>query len=146
MFRITVASILLLALTGIPARAADDTDATSGGGKGTVSLPVVVVQEQRPAALPALYLSLAGLQAYDVYSTHAGLARGAAEANPLMAPMAGETAGMIVIKAVSTATTIVIAERLWRTNKTAAILTMVVANGVMAAVAANNARVLHQAH
>jgi hypothetical protein len=64
------------------------------------------------------------------------------ELNPLVAP--GATAGMIVMKAVSTGTTIVVAERLWHTNRTAAILTMVAANGVMAIVAANNARVLHQ--
>ena len=94
--------------------------------------------------LPVLYLSLAGLQAYDVYSTRIGVSRGAAELNPLVAPVAGDTPGMIVMKALSTGTTIMMAERLWRRNKTAAILTMVAANSVMAIVAANNARVLHQ--
>jgi hypothetical protein len=33
---------------------------------------------------------------------------------------------------------------MWKTNRTAAIVLMVVSNGMMAAVAANNAHVLHQ--
>ena len=111
----------------------------------TISLPVVAVPEKRPAILPVLYLSLAGLQAFDVYATRSGVARGVAELNPLVAPMTGDTAGMIVLKAVSTGTTILMTEHLWHQNKTAAILTMAAANGVMALVAAHNVSVLHQA-
>lgn len=145
MFRLTTASILILGLTASAAHAADgDADTTVGAPKVTITLPAVRVPEKRPAILSALHVSLAGLQAYDVYSTRQGLAQGAREVNPLIAPGAQDTAGMIALKAVSTATTIVMAERLWRKNKTAAILTMVAANGVMAVVAANNARVLRQ--
>ena len=39
---------------------------------------------------------------------------------------------------------ILIAERMWKTNRVAAVLTMVAANSAMAIVAANNARVLQQ--
>jgi hypothetical protein len=140
MIRFTTASILTVALAGLPAYAnAADSDVAAV----TLTLPTAAV-ETRPAARPALYLSLAGLQAFDVYSTRAALSRGAAEGNPMVAPLAGNTAGMIAMKAVSAGMTIIMAERLWHRNKAAAILAMVAANGVLAAVAANNARVLHQ--
>lgn len=145
MFRLTAASLVLVGLAALPAHAADgDADSNASAPKMTMTLPVVAVPEKRPAVLPVLYLSLAGLQAFDVYSTRQALARGAREVNPFMAPVAGNTTGMILMKAVSTATSIVMAERLWHRNKTAAILTMIAANGVMAVVAANNARVLQQ--
>jgi hypothetical protein len=145
MFRFTAAALIVLSFSAAAARAADNDDAsTAGSARVVITLPPVATPEKRPAILPFLYLSLAGLQAYDVYSTRAGVARGGAELNPFVAPVAGNTTGMIVMKAVSTATTIVMAERLWHRNKAAAILTMVAANGVMAVVAANNARVLQQ--
>jgi hypothetical protein len=137
---------LLIALISPLADAADDNPAALASETPTItiSLPIVKVPEARPAILPALYVSLAGLQAFDIYSTRAGLARGAAEVNPLVAPVAGDTTGMIVLKTVSTGTTIMLTEHLWHRNRTAAILTMVAANSVMALIAANNARVLHQ--
>ena len=145
MSRLIITSSVVAALFTLPAFAADgDTVASTGTPRLTITLPVVTIPAKRPAMLPVLYASLAGLQAYDVYSTHQALALGAREANPLMAGVAGSTTGMVVVKTVSTATTIVLAERLWRKNKVAAILTMVAANGVMAAVAAHNARVVQQ--
>jgi hypothetical protein len=90
-----------------------------------------------------LYVSLAGLSALDVYTTNAGLSRGAAEGNPLMQNVVGSPAAMWAVKGATTATTIYFAERLWRKNQKAkAIAVMIVSNGVMAAVAAHNARVL----
>ena len=147
MWKLIAASSIPLLLVACPLRAADDTSASTGAPtRLTITLPPAVSEtEERPVILPVLYAGLVGLQAYDVYATHAGIARGAAELNPLVAPMASDTAGMIVIKALGTGTTIAMAEGLWRHNKTAAILTMVAANGVMAIVAANNTRVLHQA-
>jgi hypothetical protein len=123
MFRIAAATILVLGLSTLPARAAD--------GETT-----------RPTALPFLYVSLVGLQAYDVYSTRTALGRSAYEANPLMTGVAISTPGLVVAKAASTAGTIYIAERLWKKNRVAAILTVAIANGVMTAVAMNNARTL----
>lgn len=144
MFRLTAAMMLFLGLTAIPARAADgDADATTSGVKLVITTPATL-NTNRPAALPALYGSLVGLQAYDLYSTQQGISRGAQENNPLMQGVVGNSTTAIVAKAASTAVTIAIAERLWKTNKTAAIVTMIVANGVMSAVAVNNARVLHQ--
>src|SRR5437762_3397263 len=146
MFRVTAAMTLFLGLTALPALAADgDADATPSGVKLVVTTSTAL-NTNRPAALPILYGSLVGLQAYDVYSTHQGLSRGAQENNPLMQSVVGNSTTAIISKAASTAVTIAIAERFWKTNKTAAIVTMIVANGVMGAVAANNARVLQQIH
>lgn len=145
MFRLSAALLVTLALTAARAHAADgDADTSADASKITIPFSAIDVPEKRPAVLPVLYLTLAGLQGYDVYSTRQGIANGAREVNPLVALAAGDTTSMIVMKAVSTATTIVMAERLWHRNKAAAIVTMVVANGVMAIVAANNARVLRQ--
>jgi hypothetical protein len=94
--------------------------------------------------LPALYASYTALQAYDIYSTRQALSRGAVEANPLMQGVAGNTGAMIAVKAAVAAGTIVAAERLWKTNKPAAIAIMVASNGVAAMVAARNARTLGQ--
>ena len=147
MFRLTAATMLILGLSALPARAADgDADPNTTGLKVVVTTPATAVNTTRPTALPILYGSLVGLQAYDFYSTRQGLSRGAQEVNPLMQAVVGNSTTAIVTKTVSTAVTIAIAERLWKTNKTAAIVTMVVANGVMGAVAANNVRVLHQIH
>ncbi len=98
----------------------------------------------RPKLLPALYASYAALQAYDVVSTKQGLARGAQEANPLMQGVVGNNGAFLAMKAAAVVGTIVAAERLWKTNKAAAIMVMVASNGVAAVVAARNARTLRQ--
>jgi hypothetical protein len=85
-----------------------------------------------------------GLQAFDAYSTTQGVARGAREANPVVRGMAASPGAVWGVKAATTALPILLTERLWRTNRTAAIVTMVLANSVAATVAANNARVLRQ--
>jgi hypothetical protein len=141
MFRIAAATLLTLGLSTLPAYAADGDSAPTA----VLMLPLVRTPT-RPAALPLLYVGLAGLQAYDVYSTRTALGRGASEANPLMGSVAGSTTGLVVAKAASTAGIIFISERLWKKNRVAAILTVAIANGVMAAVAMNNARVLNQQH
>ena len=97
----------------------------------------------RGSWLPALYVSLAGLQAVDAYSTSKGLSRGASEANPTMRPFAGNAAAMLAVKGGATAVTIAVAERLWRKNhRGRAIAVGIVANSVLASVAAHNAAVL----
>ncbi len=93
---------------------------------------------RRPAALPVLYVSLAGLQVYDAYSTTRGLSQGARELNPLMRGIAGNSAALWTVKAATTASSILVAERLWKRNRTAAILTMLALNGVVASVATHN--------
>jgi hypothetical protein len=98
----------------------------------------------RPPVLTALYASYGALQAYDVYSTRQALARGAREANPLMQGVVGNTGAFVALKAGVGAATIAAAERLWKTNKPAAIGVMIAGNSVAAIVAARNAHTLGQ--
>jgi hypothetical protein len=106
-------------------------------------IQITVPETTRPAALPAMYISLAGLQAYDGYATLRGVRAGATETNPLVGGLAKQPAAFWTVKALSTVTTIYFAEQLWRQNKrTQAIVTMVVANAVMGVVAARNTSVL----
>ena len=98
---------------------------------------------ERGSLLPAMYLGLATLNAYDAYSTNRALKSGAIEANPVMRGVAGNPAALWAVKGGVTALSIYAAERLWRENhRVAAIAVMAVTNGMMATVAAQNARVL----
>jgi hypothetical protein len=107
--------------------------------------PVQFGGPRRGAALPIMYVTLAGLNAYDAYSTTKGISRGATESNPLMSGAAGNPAMMWAVKAGVTVGTITMAERLWRKDKRVqAIALMIVSNGVMATVAARNASILHR--
>jgi hypothetical protein len=98
----------------------------------------------RPAMLPALYVSLAALQAYDGYSTTKGLALGAHEANGTMQGVAGRPMMLWGVKAGITVGAVLLAEHMWKSNKVASIALMVAANGVSAVVAGHNASVLKQ--
>ncbi len=97
----------------------------------------------RGASLPALYASLAGLQAFDAYTTMQGLSAGAREANPVMQGFAANPALLLGAKLAATGTSIFAAERLWRSgHRGQAIGLMIVTNGIMAAVAVRNGAVL----
>ena len=102
--------------------------------------PAASLRQQRPAALVPLYVSFASLQALDAHSTTRALDRGAVEANPLMKGLAGNTAGMFAVKAAATAGVVYSAERIWKRNKTAAVLFMVAANSAMGWVVQHNYR------
>jgi len=93
---------------------------------------------KRPAALPALYVTLGVMQAMDLYSTSAALKAGAKEANPTAAPFAGHPGSMLGLKAATMASTIFFAERMWKTNKVGAIVMMAAINGATAAVSMHN--------
>lgn len=94
----------------------------------------------RPAAVGVMYGTLGALQVLDVYSTRRALHHGGTEANPLVRPAADSAAAMAVIKAVSTATTIYFAERVWKKNRKGAVVLMAIMNGATAAVVARNLR------
>ena len=97
---------------------------------------------RRPSLLPALYASQVALQALDAHSTYKAINRGAHEANPLMKGVVGNKGAMMAVKAGVAASTIFLAERMWkRGNRVGAIATMLVVNSVTAAVVANNYRV-----
>ena len=100
---------------------------------------------RRPLTLPALYVGSALLQGYDAYSTLTVLKHGGVEANPMMKGVTKSPVAFIGLKAGVTAMSIMAAERMWKNNnRLGAVLTMVATNGVMAYVAAHNARVLAQ--
>jgi uncharacterized protein DUF5658 len=94
---------------------------------------------KRPAALVPMYASLAALQGLDFVSTTRALSNGAGyEANPVMRPIVGNTAGFLAVKASSTAATIWMTERLRRKHPVRAVVVMVSTNAAMAAVVAHN--------
>ena len=101
-----------------------------------------VAANRRPAALPALDAGFAALQILDIWSTRRAISRGAIEANPVMKRMAGNPAAFWTVKVAATVGPMLVAERLWRRNRVAAITLMAASNGVLAAVAAHNASVL----
>ena len=96
--------------------------------------------DRRPAALPPLYVSLAALNVLDVYSTNRALARGAREANPVMATTNGRGWAALAIKAATTACTVGVIEKLRKKHRVAAVVTMVAVNGATAAIAVRNFR------
>ena len=99
----------------------------------------------RGAALPILYGTLAGLQAYDGWSTATAVRRGAVETNPVMARVASNPGAMWAVKVGATTASIYAAERLWRRHRRVeAIATMVAVNGMMVAVVARNASSMRQ--
>jgi len=152
---LVAAAAVLASVLSVPAYAADETTPAPAALSlaapeiGPVAANVTwsenkLARAGRPALLPVLYASYAALQAYDVYSTRQSLALGAREANPMMTGVVGNTGAFIAMKASVGVATIVAAERLWKTNKPAAIAVMVAGNGVAAMVAARNARTLGQ--
>lgn len=95
--------------------------------------------DRRPLILPALYAAQAALQVMDAHSTYAALGRGGVEANPLMQGVVKNKGAMMAVKAGVAASTIWVAERMWKKgNRAGAIATMLVVNGITAAVVANN--------
>jgi uncharacterized protein DUF5658 len=152
MFRTIAATVILgVALSIAPAFAEGDRDEAAEAADGAATMTshkltwgegTAASVRSRPTALPALYASYAALQAFDVYSTRRALDRGAREVNPLMQGVVGNTGSLLALKAGVGVSTIVAAERLWKTNKTAAVAVMVASNTVSAIVAARNARTL----
>ena len=159
MFRQIACALVALSLTSVVAYGAevsDSTDdpATSGSAEVVKSnVPASVMTRHpptrdsnrtRPAALPAFYASLAALQLFDGYSTTRALAGGAKEANPVMKGVVNKPVVFWSVKAAMAVAPALAAERMWKTNKAGAIAVMVVSNGMMAAVAAHNAKMLNR--
>ena len=110
---------------------------------GLWETPVPWTPFTRGGALPSLYVGLIALEAYDGYSTTRGLRDGAVESNTLLRRLATNQPALWAIKGGATFLSIYMAERLWRRNhRGQAIALMIVTNGLMTAVALNNASVL----
>ncbi len=104
-------------------------------------LPRMAVRPERPAILPALYVSLGAMQMLDIVTTNQALKSGAREGNPMVSGIAGNSGAMIAYKTVMTIGTVIAVEKMWKKNRAGAIVMAVVANGVTAAVAAHNVKV-----
>lgn len=92
-----------------------------------------------------MYVSLAALQGYDTYSTLRAVKQGAVETNPMMAGIVGNPAAFIAVKSGVTVASIYAAERLWKSGHRAEAIAMIaVTNGLMTAVAVNNANVMRR--
>ena len=98
------------------------------------------IEQKRPAVLMPLYFTFVGLQALDVHSTMSAVESGAREANPMVRGTVGNPAGMVVLKAGTAAGVVFLTEKVWRRNRTAAIVTMFALNSVYVTVAAHNYR------
>jgi len=138
MKRTCCALFLVMSTCSTLARAADDPPER---------LTVIVVPEAdagaRPRMLVGLYAASGVLQAYDAYSTLAGVKMQKAELNPFLSGMVKQPALFIAAKGAMTIATIATADRLWRSHhRGRAIALMAVSNGLMAVVAARNASTL----
>jgi hypothetical protein len=138
--RVLAVCVVLFGMTGRAAAQQAETTPDQTVPRIVITVPP---PPSRPAALIPMYIALGGLQAFDGYSTIHGGRSGGVEQNPLVGGLAARPAAFWAIKGASTFTTIYFAERLWRDgHKTEAIVTMIVANGVMGVVAARNASFL----
>lgn len=126
----------------VPVAAAAVEAAEAEAQRPTFDRAIDAPRNSRPLMLPVLYASQIALQALDAHSTYSAMNRGAVEANPLMKGVVKNKGAMMAVKAGVAAGTIYMAERMWkRGNRLGAIATMLVVNGVTAAVVANNYKV-----
>ena len=95
---------------------------------------------ERPPALLPLYIAFAGLQAIDAHSTLSAVDAGAREMNPVVRGVVGNPAVMFVLKTGTAVGVVLLTEKIWPHNRTAALLTMVALNSAYATIAANNYR------
>lgn len=138
---VTVLAALCLSCTTGIAAAQGTTDAAATPRLMIAPASLVVVESappKRPVVLPILYATLGAVQAWDMYSTSVALNAGAVEGNPIVAPVARNSAGMVALKLATAGTTVFFAERLWKKNRVAAIVMMAAINGATAAVAVRN--------
>ena len=144
MVRSCLAALLSMCLVAASASAADnDTPEGSSINASVTMAPARIPAPARGSLLPVFYGTLAGLQAYDGWSTVRATRLGATEANPVLGGMASNAGAMYAVKAGATLASIYAAERLWRRHRRVeAIVTMAAVNGMMATVAAHNASIM----
>jgi hypothetical protein len=141
-----VASVLsLMAVLGlVEARAASAQEALLSRATFAVAETVpfearpFAQTSQRPAPLLGLYVSFAALQVLDVASTRMALRAGGVEANPLVGSIAGSPLALTAVKAGVAGAMIYASERLWKTNRKAAVLTMIGLNAAYGIAVAHN--------
>jgi hypothetical protein len=101
-----------------------------------------VAPTSRSLAFPVLATTYVALNAIDIYTTTKAIGSGrGVEANPVMGSVAGTPVALTAAKIATTATTLVLARRLWKQHKTASIVLLVTANAGMGFVVSHNTRV-----
>jgi hypothetical protein len=101
-------------------------------------LTTVSQKQPRPASLLPLYLSYGVLQALDIHSTLDVLDSGGREGNALMTNVVRSPAAFVAVKAGAGAGIVLLTEKLWKRNRTAAVLTMIGLNGAYATIVSHN--------
>jgi len=114
------------------------------GSSPQTLFPVKRIEEPtRPGALLPLYGSLVALQVLDIHSTRGAMESSEGrEANPAMQGVVKNSAAFIAVKAGATAGVIWASEKMWKKNRKAAVIFASVVNIAMAAIVANNYRVV----
>jgi len=102
-----------------------------------------MVEPHRPALLIPLYASNFALQGLDLWTTKRALDAGNRETNPFFKD--ASIGAMTGAKIAASAATVLIAEKLWKRNRMAAVGLMLATNVGLSAVVANNYRVMQQA-
>lgn len=113
----------------------------SAGAEAGPPEPIV---RDRPAALVPLYVAFAGLQVLDAHSTLSAVEGGARETNPVIRQALGNTAGMLALKSGAAVGVVLLTEKLWPRNRTAAVLTMIAINSAYVTIAAHNYRTVRR--
>ena len=104
-----------------------------------VLVAAVLPKATSSPAIPLLYAGMIALQAMDIVSTHKALSRpGTYEANPVFGSVGGSLGAQIALKAGATAGIIYLTERMRKTNKVGAIVTMIALNSAYATLVAHN--------
>jgi hypothetical protein len=137
---VTLAVVASLILNAKPAFAQSDDERDMTPGP---AYHVVIRGEQRPSMLVPLYGVLGALQSLDTYTTlrgTGGQSLGIREGNPIVK----HHAALFVAKAATTATMVLLAEKMWKKNRKAAVIAVLAANAVTGAVVAHNYRVINQ--
>ena len=119
-------TVVICLLMATPVRAAETTSAV----------------DEKHALVP-LYVSLGGLALADWQTTRVALRAGQHEANPLMAPLVGSAAALLVLKGSAAATSIILSSRMRAQHPKLALASMITANMVSTFVIVHNAAVIN---
>lgn len=123
---VVAAAVLALLMCSSPAAAEPEPERAGG--------------RERPALLVPLYVAYGGLQVLDAHSTLNAVDAGARETNPVVRQALGNTAGMLALKSGAAVGVVLLTEKLWQRNRTAAVLTMIAINSAYITIAAHNYR------
>jgi hypothetical protein len=95
------------------------------------------VLSEQPPDLKQMYVTQVALHSLDAFTTIRALDAGHREMNPLL--KSGNSALIIGTKAAAASASVMLAQKLWKRNPRAAMLTVVITNAMLSAVVANNA-------